>query len=115
MILDAGIKCTLRKFANDAELGGAVDSLKCREAFQGDVDRPKSWAISSHMKFNNSKRQILYWGQGDPSYKYKQGEQRLKSSPTERDLGIWVDGKLSMSQYGSQRGQPCPRVHQSTS
>ncbi|KAK4806772.1 hypothetical protein QYF61_005568 [Mycteria americana] len=30
--LVAGVECTLRKFADDTKLGGAVDSLKGREA-----------------------------------------------------------------------------------
>jgi len=37
--LDTGIKCTLIKFANDTELGEAVDPLKGREALQTDLDR----------------------------------------------------------------------------
>ncbi|PKU33283.1 hypothetical protein llap_16413 [Limosa lapponica baueri] len=35
---------------------------------------------------------------GNPGYAYKLGEKRLERSPMERDLGIWVDGKLNMSQ-----------------
>ncbi|KAK4823259.1 hypothetical protein QYF61_000226 [Mycteria americana] len=45
------------------------------------------------MKFNKNKFQILHLGQSNPGYTYK-----LESSPTERDLGVWVDGKLNMSQ-----------------
>jgi len=33
-----------------------------------------------------------------PDYTYKLKDKRLESSSTERDLGVWVDGKLNMSQ-----------------
>ena len=69
--LNAGIKCTLSKFVNDTKLGGAVDSLKGREALQRDLDRLESWAITNHMKFNKSKCQILHLGCGNPDYTYK--------------------------------------------
>ncbi|KAK4815565.1 LOW QUALITY PROTEIN: hypothetical protein QYF61_004082 [Mycteria americana] len=96
--LDAEVKCTLSKFANDTKLGGTVDCLKGREALHRDLDRLESWAITNLMKFNKSKCQILYLGRGNPAYTCKLGDEKLESSPTERDLGAWVDGKLNMSQ-----------------
>lgn len=37
--MDSGIKCTLGKFADDAKLRGAVNTLKRRDAIQNDLDR----------------------------------------------------------------------------
>ncbi|KAK4826970.1 hypothetical protein QYF61_012911 [Mycteria americana] len=96
--LDAGIECTLSKFASDTKLGAAMDSLEGREVLQRDLDKLESWAIINHMKFKKSKRWILHLGQGNPGYMYKVGDERLESSPAERYLGVWVDGKLYMSQ-----------------
>ena len=73
-----------------------MDSLKGREALQR--DRPESWAITNSMKFNKSKCWILHLRWGSPGYTYKLGDKRLESSPVERDLGVWVDCKLNMSQ-----------------
>jgi len=64
--LDAGIECTLGKFADDTKLGGAVDSLEGSEALQRDGERAESWAITSCMKFNKSKFQILHQRWGNP-------------------------------------------------
>lgn len=34
---------------------------------------------------------------GNTGYMYKVGNERLESSPAERDLGVWVDGKSTLS------------------
>lgn len=49
--LDAGIECTLNKFDDDTNLEEAVDSLKAREALQGNLDRLENWTITSCMKY----------------------------------------------------------------
>jgi len=72
-------------------------SVEGREALQRDLDRLESWAITKRMKFNKSESQILHLQQGNPGYTHKLRDERLESSPTERDLGVWVDGQLNRS------------------
>ncbi|KAK4830473.1 hypothetical protein QYF61_011197 [Mycteria americana] len=56
--LDAGVECTISKFADNSKPGGAVDSER-QEASQRDLDRLEHWAIINGMKFNKSKCWIL--------------------------------------------------------
>jgi len=32
---------------------------------------------------------ILHWGQGNPCYQYRLGDEGIESSPEEEDLGYW--------------------------
>ena len=95
--LDAGVEYILSKF-DDTKLGGAVDSLKGREALQRDLDRLDHWAIRGGMKLNESQCWILPLGQSDTGHNYKWGEERLESRPAERGLGVLVGSRLTRSQ-----------------
>ncbi|GAB0195126.1 hypothetical protein GRJ2_001977900 [Grus japonensis] len=94
----AGVECTISKFADDTELGGAVDSLEGQEALQRDLGRLEHWAMINGMKFNKSKCQILHLGWSNARHKYKLGEDWVESSPAERDLEVLVGSRLNRSQ-----------------
>ncbi|KAJ7420328.1 RNA-directed DNA polymerase from mobile element jockey-like protein [Pitangus sulphuratus] len=91
--LDTGLEGILSEFADYTELGGAVASLKGREALQRDLNKLEDWAITNHMKFNEGKCWILHLGWSNPRCTYALGNEILESSAMERASGYNLKAK----------------------
>ncbi|GAB0177780.1 mitochondrial enolase superfamily member 1 [Grus japonensis] len=96
--LDEGTECTLSKFADDTKLGGAADTPEGCTAIQRDLGRLESQAERNLMKFNKDKCKVLHLGRNNPKRQHRLEVDLLGSSSLEKDLGLVVGNKLSISQ-----------------
>ncbi|PKU37328.1 rna-directed dna polymerase from mobile element jockey-like [Limosa lapponica baueri] len=92
------MECILSKFTDDTKLGGLADTPEGCAAIQHDLNRLESWAEKNLMRFNKGKCKVLHLGRKKPRHQYRLEVDLLGSTTEEKNVGVLVDGRLSMSQ-----------------
>ncbi|CAM5100216.1 unnamed protein product [Eretmochelys imbricata] len=96
-ITDLGTKSgsVLIKFADDTNLGGIANLEKDWDIIQEDLDDLVNW--SNSMKFYIEKCKVMHLGINNKNFCYKRGTHQLEVTEEEKDLGVLVDPRMTMS------------------
>ncbi|CAM4556029.1 unnamed protein product [Caretta caretta] len=97
-ITDLGTKSgsVLIKFADDTKLGGIANLEKDRDIIQKDLDDLVNWSNSNRMKFNSEKCKVMHL-ENNKNFNCKLGTHQLEVMEEEKDLGVLVDHRMTMS------------------
>ena len=87
----------LRKFADDTKVGVYVRGPEERDRLQLTLNNLVAWADLWGMKFNVAKCKVMHFGLRNPRYSYKMNGVELEESKEEKDLGVTVTNRLSVS------------------
>ncbi|KAJ7413933.1 rna-directed dna polymerase from mobile element jockey-like [Willisornis vidua] len=90
--------CFLSKLADDTKLRGVTNTPEDCTVLQKDLNRLKRWAGKSCLRFHKGKCRVLHLGRSNPFYQDRLVTNLQESSSVEKDLGVLVDNKLSVSQ-----------------
>ena len=110
--IDSGIECTLSKFADDTKLWGA-NTPEGWDAIQRNLD----WLSSGHTwGSTNPNARCCTWVKATLATNTSWGlyivslQERIEHSPSEKDLGVPVGGKLDMSQQYALTAQKARQI-----
>ena len=95
--LDCNLVSKIKKFADDTKLCKRISCSEDVENLRKDLQRLDEWCSDWQMQFNVEKCSVIHMGKRNEKNNYNLGNQKLKKSIKERDLGVIVDsgGKFS--------------------
>ena len=98
---DAVTNSSVACFADDTKVFRRVDSITDAMLLQEDLNNLESWSNSCGLVFNEEECKSLSITRcNEPIiYPYKIKGKQLTSTPTEKDLGIWIASDLTWSKH----------------
>ena len=102
--LPDSVKSVVRIFADDTKMYRGVSTADDRATIQADIDRLSEWAEKWQLKFNTSKCSVMHLGYNNPETVYSMRDndgipRDLAVTVLEKDLGLYVDNKLSFHHH----------------
>ena len=97
--IDDGVNSSVLKFADDTKIFRNV--MTCEQAFslQEDLTKAHQWSVEWQMLFNTDKCKCMHLGHSNQHYDYFLGDELIESVKEEKDLGVWINDRLSVSAH----------------
>ena len=95
--IEHSLESKVLKFADDIKVVRVIEESKDQETLQSDLDKLVKWSESWQMKFNLSKCKVMHAGKVKTKHAYKMDGQELSQIEKEKDLGVFINHKLSSS------------------
>jgi hypothetical protein len=99
--LDEGIISKIGKFADDSKLGKSINSAADVSLLANDLSTLVEWSNQWQMTFNVEKCAVMHLGKNNNQHQYRLGDNILKGSVNERDLGVIVDRTMKFSEQAN--------------
>ena len=92
--LEENVDSSVSKFADDTKMYMDVSTKEGNRVLQRDIDKVVEWADKWQMEFNSEKCAVMHIGSNNRQEMYAMKEVTLKSTNSEKDLGVWIDNTL---------------------
>jgi len=97
--LETDLISKIGKFADDTKMSKSVCCLRDAEILRADLRKLDEWANNWQMQFNKDKCVVMHVGKSNEHFEYKLGDNILKTSAREKDLGVLVANNIKFSEH----------------
>ncbi|XP_072178742.1 uncharacterized protein [Diadema setosum] len=97
-------------FADDTKIAHPVGTEEDIENMQKDIDNLHSWAGRWQMRYNADKCGVMHVGYHNPHHTYHMGNDTLRVTPEEKDLGVLIHQSLKVSTQCAAAAKKANRV-----
>ena len=97
--IDDGLASDILKFADDTKIIKKVATIEEAYTLQEDLHKLHEWSTEWQMLFNTGKCKVMHFGNKNMHYDYFMGQDLLETTEEEKDLGVYINHKLTPSTH----------------